>query len=433
MNVVTLPIMPGKKIGKILQYQSDAGFDNSMIDLKRLLSEEVMEHREKYQKEMLERGREEDEYLLFLEPEMFHIPLTNYREQTERLGLKHTVARMPSFAKDTEFRSEDDKNALIHIIIEGMKACSDCKYALVELWKRDMGYGEEREENIDFLLRFAETAHELGMKILISNQYAFVQGAYRRCGFSDSHDIKKFLDELNQRTGFGEPLFALNMDIGVCNLLGQNMITFCLDLREYIEAIVLRENNSIDDAFLLPFSTIVKGKPAFDWLQLIRALRSIDFNGEIIYDFHDTQDATSPILHETLFAHAKKISDHLVWHISMEQIIKNSPSRVLFGAGNMCRNYMQNYGDKYPPLFTCDNNKNLWGQTFEGLEIKNPEELKKLPEECAIIICNVYYNEISEQLRQMGLKNPIGRFNDEYLPTSKVKGRYDAVRRRIIV
>lgn len=83
----------------------------------------------------------------------------------------------------------------------------------------------------------------------------------------------------------------------------------------------------------------------------------------------------------------------------------------------MCRNYMKNYGEEFPPLFTCDNNSSRWGEEFCGLTIKAPEELKKLPPDCAVFICNVYYREIEAQLRSMGIKNPIEYFNDEYMPT----------------
>ncbi len=99
----------------------------------------------------------------------------------------------------------------------------------------------------------------------------------------------------------------------------------------------------------------------------------------------------------------------------MEKAIKRCSARVLFGAGNMCRNYMKFYGEKYPPLFVCDNNSKLWGTKICGLEVKEPEVLKKMPPECAVIICNTFYSEIAEQLRTMGIRN-IKTYNDEYLP-----------------
>ena len=64
------------------------------------------------------------------------------------------------------------------------------------------------------------------------------------------------------------------------------------------------------------------------------------------------------------------------------------------------------------------------------LTIKNPEELKKLPVDCAIFICNIYYDEIEEQLRRMGMNNPIERFNDEFMP-SFYFDRIDAETREI--
>ena len=81
----------------------------------------------------------------------------------------------------------------------------------------------------------------------------------------------------------------------------------------------------------------------------------------------------------------------------------------------MCRAYMKCYGEEFPPLYTCDNNPQVWGTEFCGLSVHAPEDLRSLPEDCAIFICNIYYEEIEQQLRDMGLKNPIERFNDEFM------------------
>ena len=61
--------------------------------------------------------------------------------------------------------------------------------------------------------------------------------------------------------------------------------------------------------------------------------------------------------------------------------------------------------------------RRLWGTEFCGLEVKSPEALKNLPEDCGIFICNIYYKEIREQILEMGVKNPIEYFNDEYMPS----------------
>ena len=98
----------------------------------------------------------------------------------------------------------------------------------------------------------------------------------------------------------------------------------------------------------------------------------------------------------------------------MENSLKKYKNIVLFGAGNMCLNYMKNYGEKYPPLFTCDNNKALWDTEFAGLMVRNPETLKELSEDTAVFICNLYYREIEKQLKDLGVEQ-IEYFSDEYL------------------
>lgn len=112
----------------------------------------------------------------------------------------------------------------------------------------------------------------------------------------------------------------------------------------------------------------------------------------------------------------KEILDYFDLQINIEKDLKKYDRIVLFGAGNMCRNYMKCYGEKYPPLFTCDNNEKLWGTSFCGLEVKPPKALKKLPQGCVVLICNIYYREIERQLRELGVEN-IGFFNDEYMPS----------------
>ena len=136
------------------------------------------------------------------------------------------------------------------------------------------------------------------------------------------------------------------------------------------------------------------------------------------------------MLKEGMLQHTKRVGEYLKLQLELEQVLAKYDKRVLFGAGNMCRNYMKCYGEKYPPLFTCDNNAAIWGTRFEGLEVKDPEELKKLPEDCAIFICNIYYDEIKKQLQNMGLQNPIHYFNDEFMP-SLYLDRFDSEIREV--
>lgn len=329
------------------------------------------------------------------------------------------------------------RTMIIESIKKGLE--SDWKYLIVQPFYTD-DKADPFDFNLDFLIEIASYFVESNLSILLENQCKNVNGHYVRGFCSDEVEAVNFIDKLNnlaeekygQRIVNGEeiPYFGFCMNTGTCNLCGQNMYDFVVTLGSRIKAVILRDCNGNQDTSMLPFTCVNDNTSQTDWLNLIRGLRKIRFDGELIMDFSDTAAAFSPILKPQLLVLAKSIADYFKWQIEIESLLDKYPSRVLFGAGNMCRNYMKNYGEKYPPLFTCDNNKKIWGQTFEGLEIKNPECLKDVPSDTAIFICNVYYREIEEQLRGMGLKNPIEYFNDEYMPSFHFN-RIDTVTRKL--
>ena len=52
----------------------------------------------------------------------------------------------------------------------------------------------------------------------------------------------------------------------------------------------------------------------------------------------------------------------------------------------------------------CDNDESKWGRMRQGIEIKSPQEIIKIPEKKRrLIICSFYYKEIEKQLREMGI------------------------------
>lgn len=78
---------------------------------------------------------------------------------------------------------------------------------------------------------------------------------------------------------------------------------------------------------------------------------------------------------------------------------------VLFGTGNMLRDYEQKTGGRLRPAFYVDNDPTKWGRERQGIPIRPPEELLQVPpEKLHLIICNNYYREISRQLQQMGIQ-----------------------------
>ncbi len=272
----------------------------------------------------------------------------------------------------------------------------------------------EWEINRDFYGSLAQKARECGVRILLKNTCRNIGGHLVRGACAEPLQAARWVDRLNAEAG-GD-IFGFCMDSGICTICGNDMQEFARTLGSRVKAVILRDGDGQSDISMLPFSCARNGRSQTDWMSLIRGLRDIGFEGELVVNFADTAGAFSPLLRPTLYRLAKESGDFFKWQVGMERTLGKYRSIVLFGAGNMCRNYMKCFGEKYMPLFTCDNNPKLWGTEFEGLAVKNPEELKRLPKDCGVYICNIYYREIEAQLRKMGVDN-IEYFNDEYMPS----------------
>lgn len=322
-------------------------------------------------------------------------------------GIDIPVLYAPRFS-----RKEDKpwlKDYITEVMLESIEFCkkAGCKYLIIGMPEQDKDY-------TGFYGKLSAKAREAAIYILLVNQTTDLSGHLVRDVLCEPHAVAELIDKLNHNTD--SPVFGFCLDMGVCNICGNDTQSFINILGNRLKAVVLRDNDGHSNVSQLPFTCVSSGHYVTDWIGLIRGLRDINFDGELIVDFTDTLVAFSPLIRPALFRLAKEIGDYFKWQIEIENNLKKNKKFILFGAGNMCRNYMKCYGEKYPPLFTCDNNPKLWGTMFEGLEVKDPEELKKLPKDCCVVICNIYYREIEAQLREMGVEN-IGYFNDEYMPS----------------
>ncbi len=324
-----------------------------------------------------------------------------------RNGIGISVLYAPRFSR------KKDKPWLQDYITDMMLECIEfckragCPYLIVGMPEKDYDY-------IGFYGKLSAKAREAGIMILLINQAEDFAGHLVRGALCESHAVVELIDQLNHDAG--NNVFGFCLDMGVCNICGNDVQSFINTLGNRLKAVILRDNDGHHNTAQMPFTCAHGESLATDWIGLIRGLRDICFQEELIVDFTDTLAVFSPLLRPTLFRLACEVGNYIKWQIQLEQNLKKYKSIVLFGAGNMCRNYMKCYGGKYPPLFTCDNNPKLWDTEFEGLTVKNPEELKNLPDDCGVYICNIYYREIETQLREMGIKN-IEYFNDEYMPT----------------
>ena len=403
------PRFPAQGIADI----SDAGFQDISLDVTLCCSPEELKRSGKALPENV--SRDPRAARILEDPAALGECFAGVLEECRRRHIGVPIARGPHLPRNT--KRTDLGELLARITEESIRLCGrcGCRYLVV----KPLSAGVSREDawavNRAYYLRFVPLARENQVTILLENQCRDLNGRLVRGLCADGGEAADWVDRLNSAAG--EARFGFCMDVGVCSLCGQNMHDFARSLGDRMKAVVLRDCNGDTESAQLPFTCTGQGGVQTDWLNLIRGLREIGFDGKLLLDFSDTAASFSPLLRPQLMALAKATADYFQWQIGIENQLKQYPSRVLFGAGNMCRNYMKCYGEKYPPLFTCANSRDSWGSNFCGLEVKPPESLRELPEDCAIFICNIYYREIEEQLREMGLKNPIAYFNDEYMPT----------------
>lgn len=325
------------------------------------------------------------------------------------------IAYAPYLLRNTKHGNTSEIMTRLSEISIETAAQNGCQYIVIRPLFAGVPDKDLWKANREYYLKLSDTAKANDMMILLENQCKDKNGHLLRGVCSDAVSAAEWIDALNREAG--EERFGFCMDAGVCSICGQNMYDFVLALGDRLKAVILRDCDGIQESAQLPFTCANLGQSQTDWLNLIRGLRENCFDGQLVLNMKDTATAFSPILHIGLLAMAKSVAEFFQWQIGMELMLKKYSRRVLFGAGNMCRNYMKCYGEKYPPLYTCDNNSALWGEMFCGLEIKSPACLEELDRDCAVIICNVYYREIKMQLEEMGIRNPVEYFNDEYMPS----------------
>lgn len=289
-----------------------------------------------------------------------------------------------------------------------------CGQLVVRPWLGDLPRQELWAQNRAFYLSLLDAARACGVEILLENQARSIHGHLVRGLLSEAGEAVSLVDALNEAAG--EKRFGFCLHMGASGPCGMNVQDLVRALAGRLQAVLLCDSDGTGERQLLPFTGASRLACETDWLNVIRSLREIAFDGSLILSMPDTAAAFPLLLRPQLLRLSRSVMEYIRWQIDMEKTLARYPRRVLFGAGRMCRNYMSCYGEKYPPLFTCDNNPSMWGKEVCGLAVRNPEELRSLPEDCAILICNMYYREIEAQLREMGLRNPVAYFNDECLP-----------------
>ena len=398
-------IVDAEKPQKNCLVLKEKGFSYLSLDLEMFLSQDYLEWKDsKYDKE----GKP------FLSKEKFDDFCNRLVEAVGNSGLIPNIVLAPYLMPETK---REDRNELLKELAEAaikVAGAAGAPYVVVQPLFAGVEKALQEKINADFYLGLAETARENKVQILIENQVYFHENRYVRGFLSDSSALIQWVEDLNEKVGFS--CFEIGYHCGNANLIGINPGTFLREAGRHLKMVRLTENDGAHNAEMLPFSYGWNRNKSYGiaWNDLIGALRAIDFDDILLLDMTTTLANVPYTLRDSLLMLASQTLSYMEWVIEIERKIKSYEHIVLFGAGNMCKQYMRCYGKDYPPLFTCDNNPDLWGTEAYGLEVKSPQELLEIPENTGIFICNMYYREIEKQLQDMGVQN-IEFFNDEFL------------------
>ncbi len=409
-----------------------AGFDSVLLDFRTACKEEYFMHMTRSRKEAAAEGQP----FLPDEPEKTGTVVAPLLSACGEQGLKISGAMAPVIPYD---RSNPAMNDIQKGLARESVACAieqGCRFCIVPPLFVGIPIEDERKVNMDYYRSFLTVlkehpkAADAKFQILLENECRDHGGHLVRGILSDPQDALDWLSELNDtaRKTLGYDAFGFCLNIGHANICGQDLDEITPVLKNCISSVILTDNSGHEDGEYLPFASASKGASSIiaegntNWLSVIRGLRKIHYDGPVIFSMADTLRSFPVFVRPQLLIFAKSVADFFVWQLTMEQTIAKYSHIVLFGAGNMCRNYMMDYGEKYPPLFTCDNNSKRWGEEFCGLKIESPEKLKDLPEGTGIFICNEFYTEIRTQLESMGVSAGIEYYSDRY-PNTEARKR----------
>ncbi len=242
-----------------------------------------------------------------------------------------------------------------------------------------------------------------------SDETGYLNGAY-----SDISSLKSIAEYCNRMCDTA--IVGISINVGYSNLLAKNVRSQIDQCSEYLCMIHANDNGGVYNEKQMPFTfTRGRGNLITDWYHIIGALIKIEFSGWLIFDNSGTFARVPEVLQtqyvRMLHAIVKEWQDQFTF---VERVL-NKPDKklILFGAGQMLWDYMDTLGDKYPPYFAVDNGKMRWGTKVCGVDVKAPSAILDVPaEERNVVICCMYYDAISAQLKAMGVEH--SEFQDRY-------------------
>lgn len=243
------------------------------------------------------------------------------------------------------------------------------------------------------------------LPIYIENGCRMLRPRYYVHGpFSDAGallEIEQACNDLSGTTRFG-----ICFSPGYANLLGQNIRGMVMKLQSHIKLLHVNENDGFQNDKQMPYTfTSTRNINSIEWSSVIGELQKAGFAGPIVFDVEGLFAMTPEPLQAQMLRLLATIGKEWSMHLFYEEFLNQGKQIVLFGAGKMMLNYLISWGNRFPPAFVVDNNEAAWGEVREGVRIQGPQEILKIPpEERLVLVCNMHYDEIGQQLKQLGIQ-----------------------------
>jgi len=266
---------------------------------------------------------------------------------------------------------------------------------------------KDAEELFQVLCTGPSVLREYGIKLYIENGCEEVRkDLFVYNTFSDVAALRKFVERLIKKSEEAADLFGICLNLANAHLLAGNYMSMIEEAGKEIGLLHFNDNDGKYMRNQLPYTfTIGRGAPLMHWYRIIGNLVRVGYEGDIVFQVEGLFQTAPKKLYKAFLGLLYRIGEE--WKGQFEFSAKLSEKEkkiILFGAGVMAQNYMDEWGEKYPPAFIADNNKANHGKQKYGATIISPEEILQIPEnERYVLICNQYYDEVGAQLSELGI------------------------------
>lgn len=342
-----------------------------------------------------------------------HLSKNYYQSLKNALELQRiTISQVHMPALPEVSLGGEGTEKMLHIMQECIELCSwlGCPYFIVHPFSVARNYtdrriGKEQEKNInqDFFKSLISFAKKYQVMICLTNELDNVNGHLCMGCCSTVQEVKEYIDTLNAIAG--EECFGFCLHMGRALLLSTDIREMLLMLNNRVKTVQLCENDGIRDMAMPPFTSYTVAGQKY-WDGLIRGLQKIGYEGDLIVTVRGFIGGIPSTLKWDTIQWLQKILSHIREKVDFVNVLQSDKKLYLFGSGNGFDNFMKYYGNVCEPVAILDNNQAKWGTRKNGLEICSPQILlQENLERIQIVICNIFFLEIEEQLRKMGIEN----------------------------